>query len=74
MPTLDDAPKAPVLGTLAAGDLVQVFDMSAQPAGAKTITAAQLLEQAVGLLPTSNSGLAVGDLWLNSGVLTRKMS
>jgi hypothetical protein len=25
-------------------------------------------------LPTSSSGLAVGDLWLNSGVLTRKMS
>ena len=74
MPTLDDAPKVPVLASLAAGDLVQVFDVSAQPAGAKAITAAQLLEQAVGLLPTSNSGLAVGDLWLNSGVLTRKMS
>jgi hypothetical protein len=72
MPTLDDAPIVPVLGTLAAGDLVQIFDVSGQKA--QTITVAQLLEQAVGLLPTSNSGLAVGDLWLNSGVLTRKMS
>jgi hypothetical protein len=74
MPTLDDAPKTPRLSALVAGDLVQVYDVSAQPAGSKTITVAELLEQAVGLLPTSSSGLAVGDLWLNSGVLTRKMS
>jgi hypothetical protein len=74
MPTLDDAPKTPRLATLVAGDLVQIYDVSAQPTGAKTITAAELLEQAVGLLPTSASGLAVGDLWLNSGVVTRKMS
>ena len=74
MPTLDDAPKTPRLAALAAGDLVQVYDVSQQPTGAKTITAAELLEQAVGLLPTSSAGLAVGDLWLNSGVLTRKMS
>jgi hypothetical protein len=69
MPTLDDAPTVPVLSALAAGDLVQIYDVSTQKP--LTITVAQLLEQAVGLLPTSASGLTTGDLYLNSGVLTR---
>jgi hypothetical protein len=72
MPTLDDAPIQPVLSTLALTDKVQIFDVSAKQ-GSKVITVGELLEQAVGLLPTS-APATVGDLWLNSGVLTRKMS
>jgi hypothetical protein len=72
MPTLDDAPKTPRLAALVAGDLVQVYDVSAQPTGSKTMTVTQFLKQAVGTLPTSSSGLATGDLYLNSGVLTVK--
>lgn len=74
MPTLDDAPKVAKTYTLAATDLVQTFDVSAQPNGAIPITIEQLFEGYLALLPTSASGLSVGDLWLNSGVLTRKMS
>lgn len=67
MPTLDDAPIVPVLSALAAGDLLQVFDVSTQQP--KTITAAELLEQAVNLLPTADP-LVAGALWLDIGVLT----
>lgn len=73
MPTLEDAPKVPVVSALALTDLVQVYDVSSEPNGARTITVGELLEQAIGALPTSSPS-SVGDLWLNSGVLTRKMS
>lgn len=70
MPTLDDAPIQPVLSTLALTDRVQIFDVSERQ-GSKVITVGELLEQAVALLPTS-SPPAVGDLWVNAGVLTRR--
>ena len=68
MPTLDDAPTLPVLSTLALTDLVQVYDVST--GSSRPITVAEFLEQAVGLLPTSATGLAAGDLYTNVGVLT----
>lgn len=72
MPTPDDTPALPVLSTLSLSDKVQIYDVSERN-GTRAITVGELLEQAVGLLPTS-SPASVGDLWLNSGVLTRKMS
>jgi acetylglutamate kinase len=72
MPTLDDAPTLPVVSALALTDLVQVYDVSANQA--RTITVAEFLEQAVALLPTGTTGLATGDLYTNSGVLTAKQA
>lgn len=74
MPSNNDLPIVPSLGTLSASDRVLVYDVSLQPNGERSMTVSALLEQAVGLLPTSASGLAVGKLWLNSGVLTRVMA
>lgn len=73
MPTNNDIPITPALGTLSLSDKVIVYDISLQPSGERAMTVGDLLEQAIGLLPTS-SPASVGDLWLNSGVLTRKMS
>ena len=86
MPELDDALKAPAVTSVASDDLVQVYDVSAHPNGAKTITAADLfVSQATALssaqqialltalvneLPTSAAGLDPGELYLNTGVLT----
>jgi hypothetical protein len=50
MPTLDDAPVVRTLTSPVAGDLVQVYDISEQPTGAKTLPLGTLLS--VGLLPT----------------------
>lgn len=50
MPTLDDAPVVRNLTSPAAGDLVQVYDISDQPNGAKTLPLSSLFT--VGLLPT----------------------
>lgn len=50
MPTLDDAPIVRTLTSPAAGDLFQVYDISEQPTGAKTLTLGALLN--TGLLPT----------------------
>lgn len=50
MPTLDDAPIVRSLTTQASGDLVQVYDISEQPTGSKTIPLGTLLN--IGLLPT----------------------
>ena len=73
MPTLEDTPILPTLGTLSLSDKVVVYDVSASPNGTVSMTVGDLLEQAIGLLPTS-APASIGDLWLNSGVLTRKMS
>ena len=50
MPTLDDAPTVRTLTSPAAGDLFQVYDISEQPTGAKTLTLGALLN--TGLLST----------------------
>lgn len=70
----NEIPSAPVIGTLAATDKVLVYDVSLQPNGERGMTIEQLFEGYLALLPTSNAGLSVGDLYLNSGALTRKMS
>jgi hypothetical protein len=72
MPTLDDAPTLPVIAALALDDLVQVYDRSKSEA--RPITVAEFLEQALALLPTSDSGLTTGQLYLDSGVLTAKQA
>lgn len=71
--TNNEIPSAPVLATLSLSDKVVVYDVSSLPNGERAMTVGELLEQAVGLLPTSAPS-TIGDLWLNSGVLTRKMS
>ncbi len=73
MPTNHDIPGIPVVGTLSLSDKVLVYDVSLAPNGERGMTIGDLLEQAIGLLPTS-APASIGDLWLNSGVLTRKMS
>ena len=73
MPTNNDIPITPALGTLSLSDQVLVYDVSLRPNGERSMTIGDLLEQAVGLLPTA-SPPAVGDLWLNAGVLTRRMA
>lgn len=67
---LEDALVAPKKTTLAAADLVQVYDISAQPQGAKVITVANFLTAAINALPTSAAGLTAGQLWLDEGILT----
>lgn len=72
MPTLDDAPTLPRVADLALNDLVQVYDVSKNQA--RPITVAQLLEQALALLPTSDAELTTGQLYLDTGVLTAKQA
>jgi hypothetical protein len=43
MPTLDDAPTVRTLTSPAAGDLFQVYDISEQPTGAKTLALGSIL-------------------------------
>lgn len=74
MPTNNELPSLSTLGTLSASDRVLVYDVSLQPNGERAMTIEALFEGYLALLPTSSAGLSVGDLWLNSGVLTRKMS
>jgi hypothetical protein len=74
MATNNEIPALPAIGTLSASDKILVYDVSLQPNGERAITIESLFESYIGSLPTSSSGLAIGDLWLNSGVLTRKMS
>lgn len=49
MATLDDAPIARTLTSPAAGDLFQVYDISEQPTGAKTLALGSVLS--LGVLP-----------------------
>lgn len=74
MPTNNDIPATPSIGTVASSDKVLVYDVSLQPNGERSVTVEKLFEDYIGSLPTSSSGLSIGDLWLNSGVVTRKMS
>lgn len=60
MPTLDDAPVVRNLTSPAAGDLVQVYDISEQPTGAKTLPLGTLRN--LGLLSTDvDDSVASGD-------------
>jgi hypothetical protein len=69
---LEDALVAPQTTTVSASaDFIQVYVTASHPQGAKVISPANLLKAAVNALPSSSSGLAAGDLFLNSGVLTR---
>lgn len=74
MAKLSELPSITPIGTIAATDRIPIYDVSLQPNGERAITIENLFEQYIGSLPTSATGLAIGDLWLNSGVLTRKMS
>ena len=74
MATNNEIPALPAIGTLSASDKILVYDVSLQPNGERAITIESLFERYIGSLPTSSAGLSIGDLWLNSGVLTRKMS
>lgn len=71
MPTLNDIPITPAIGTIAATDRIPIYDISLQPHGERAITIEALFEGYLASLPTSASGLSTGDLWMNSGVLTR---
>jgi hypothetical protein len=71
---LEDALVAPNTATIALTDLVQVYQVAQHPQGAKVMTAGDLLQSVIGQLPTNASGLPVGALYLNSGVLTRVMA
>ena len=74
MAKLSELPTIPALGTIYASDRIPIYDVSLQNNGERSITVEELFEKYIASLPTSSSGLAIGDLWLNSGVLTRKMS
>jgi hypothetical protein len=69
MPTLDDAPILSTLATsaLLAGDLLHVYDISAQPVGAKTTTLGSL--RSVGLLASE-----VDDAVATTETINTKMS
>lgn len=69
MPYLDEAPILRTLtpSTAASGDLVQIFDISARPAGSKVIALGSL--NAVGLLSTE-----VDDAVANADTINTKMS
>lgn len=69
MPYLDEAPILRTLtpSTAASGDLVQIFDISARPAGSKVIALGSL--NAIGLLSTE-----VDDAVANADTINTKMS
>ena len=59
MPTLDDAPTLAANTTLAADDLIQIYDKSAQEARVMTIE--QFLKSLGALIPTSEG--ATGEIY-----------
>lgn len=73
MPTIDDVPIMPVLTSLSLSDKLIVSRSGVSRDASAAITVGDLLVLAIGALPTTEPA-TVGDLWLNSGVLTRKMS
>lgn len=62
------------VGTLAAGDLLVVVDVSERdngPTRVRKITANEFINQALALLPDSPAGLPDGAFYLSTGVVTQ---